>query len=93
LAKKEKYRGFAREVDARFRFLVDEFGLEEPTVDDFIVLSVTYQTTATRTTSGTTPATARWACPSSRANTGGAGTPTRSVKVRNGGFDGWRAHD
>lgn len=45
LNRKEKYRGFAREVDARFRFLVDEFGLEEPTVEDFIVLSVTYEAT------------------------------------------------
>jgi hypothetical protein len=45
LGKKEKYRGFALDVDARFGFLVDEFGLEPPTVNDFLVLSVTYEAT------------------------------------------------
>jgi hypothetical protein len=45
MVKNDAYRGFAREVDARFRFLVDEFGLEEPTVDDFIFQSVTYEAT------------------------------------------------
>src|SRR5262249_21865516 len=42
---KQNFRGFAREVDARFRFLVDEFGLEEPSVSDHLTLSVIYEAT------------------------------------------------